>query len=175
MAKITPKYAQGLFFMHESGLVDQIIIFDYHDRDRSYWNMLRDRTKLSEEIELLSSNMQLFLNEEEVYINGARTYPRVVSVDIGFRGEPESPYVVFHIVFHGELRRGLNVYENKYEEEIAEYDYHVSWILPHGAKVIRAGFRVPHIVDCDGRVIHFKVMKGCRIGGAEYIIFKINH
>lgn len=160
--------------MHESGLVDQIVVFDYYDRGKFYWSIAGDRVKLSKEVELLSSNMQYFLNKEEIYINGFRTYPRVVSVDIGFRGKPQYPYVIFHVVFRGELKRGVNIYENHYEEEIAEYDYYVSWFLPHSAKVIKADFRVPYVVDCDGRVISLKTMKGCKVGGHELIVFKID-
>ncbi len=159
--------------MHESGLIDQIVIFDYFDYDGFYWHLVKDHVKLSREIELLSSNMQYFLDKEEVFINGSRTYPRVVSTDLGFRGGPEYPYIVFYIVFRGELRDGVNVYENRYDEEIAEYDYTVSWFLPHNARVLKADFKVPYRVDCDGRVLSFTVFKGTRIGGRELIVFKL--
>ncbi|RLG63551.1 hypothetical protein DRN89_03525, partial [archaeon] len=62
---------------------------------------------------------------EEVYINDRVTEPTVEDIDIVFRGQLTHPSIVFFIRFSGELKKGINTYENKYASTIAEYDYDV--------------------------------------------------
>jgi len=168
-----PIYAQGYFHVHRSGLIDQIIIYDYWDPGRVYESIIKDKKKLSEEINKLASNMQMFLDMEKVIINDKETHPVVVDVDIGLRGRPELAFIVFHIVFYGSLTPGVNKYVNIYEEEVVEYDYDVYWFFPEKTRVLKADLGVPHRVSGDGRVLFFHVEKGTRINGRETIIFKI--
>ncbi|OYT38941.1 MAG: hypothetical protein B6U89_04965 [Desulfurococcales archaeon ex4484_58] len=173
MIEPQPIYGFGFFYMHRSGLVDQIIIFEYWDPDHYYEEVIRNEDKLRGEIEKLFSNMQYYLDQEKVLINGIDADPRVVSVDIGLKGKPEIAYIVFHIVFKGELKRGVNVYENIYEEEIAEYEYVVYWFFPENVKVLRAEVGVPYYIENDGRTLFFKVKPGTRVGGREAIYFQL--
>ena len=168
-----PIYGQGFFYMHENGLVDQIIVFDYWDPDRYYESVLNDPEKYEKEIEKLMTNMQYYLDREKVLINGREAPPRVTSVEIGLRGRPELAYIVFLIEFRGELKRGLNVYENIYEEEEAEYEYIVYWFFPEKARVVKAEIGVPYYVEGDGRILFFRVKPGTRVGGREAIYFRL--
>lgn len=117
--------------------------------------------------------MQRFLDQERVLINGKQTYPKVVAVDVGFKGDPSRPYIRFFILFLGELRKGLNIYEDYYEPEVAEYDYDVYWIYPLRARVVKAELGVPYRLLHDGRVLSFSVSKGTRVGGYERVEFEL--
>ncbi|ABN69539.1 conserved hypothetical protein [Staphylothermus marinus F1] len=170
---ITPLYAHGYFYMHETGLVDQVIVFDYWDPDRYYWKLLSKPMKLEEERMFLANNMQYYLDQEKVLINGVEAPPKVVDVEIGVRGKPEIAYIVFLIEFKGELKEGLNIYENIYEEEEAEYEYIVYWFMPENARIVKAELGVPYRVEPNGRVLFFRVKPGTRVGGREAIYFEV--
>ncbi|MET1160856.1 MAG: hypothetical protein ABWW65_07840 [Thermoprotei archaeon] len=173
MAEPIPIYGQGFFYMHSNGLVDQVVVFDYWDPDRVYAKILSDRIRLEREIKKLMDNMQYYLDQEEVLINGADASPQVTSVEIGLRGKPELAYVVFLIEFRGELKRGINVYENIYEEETAEYEYIVYWFFPENMRVIKAEVGVPYRIESNGRILFFRVKPGTRVGGREAIYFRV--
>ncbi len=170
----TPLYAMGFFTMHESGLVDQVIVFDYHDPSHYYWELSKKPGRLDREKRMLLENMQYYLDQEKVLINGEEAPPQVTHVEIGFRGRPELPYIIFLIEFRGELKKGMNSYVNIYEEETAEYDYIVAWLLPESARVIRAELGVPYSIESGGRSLVFRVKRGTRVGGREAIYFKID-
>ncbi len=159
--------------MHRNGLVDQIIVFDYWDPDHYYVEVLENKELYRKEAEKLMNNMQYYLDQEKVLINGVEAPPEVVDVLIGLRGRPETPYILFHIVFRGELKRGLNIYEDLYEEEVSEYEYIVYWFFPENMKIVKAEIGVPYLVGSDGRVLFFKVPPGTRVGGREAIYFRL--
>ncbi|NPA99650.1 MAG: hypothetical protein GXO43_09760 [Crenarchaeota archaeon] len=168
-----PVYAYGLFFMHENGLVDQEVIFEYYDPDKYYAGLLRRPVALSKELKMLGENMQYFLDQEEVYINDERVYPRVVDVNIGVKERGRYAYIVFNIEFTGKLRKGINRYVNIYEEERAEYEYIVYWFLPVNARVVKAEVGVPYEILPNGRGLWFRVKPGTLVGGREEIVFDI--
>ncbi len=172
MREPKPIYAQGFFHLRRNGLVDQTIIFDYYDPDKYYYKILRHRLKLDHEINLLRKNMQYFLDQERVLINGADASPKVMHVEIGIRGRPDLAYVLFLISFKGELVDGLNTYENIYEEETVDYDYIVYWIFPDNARIVEADLGVPYIVY-GNRILYFRVPKGTHVGGYERIVFEM--
>ncbi|MEM4903513.1 MAG: hypothetical protein QXL28_00870, partial [Desulfurococcaceae archaeon] len=136
--------------------------------------IMLERRRLKEEKARLAQNMQYFLDLEEVKINDKRTYPRVRDVEIGFRGDYNHPYITFFITFTGELRAGLNIYEDSYEPEIAEYDYKVYWVLPTKARIVRADLGVLYEVRENGRILEFSVEKGMEIRGYERIEFELS-
>lgn len=170
---VEPVHAYGFFSVsvHGSSLeVKQIVVFEYLDYDRHYASLSRNVERLSRELSRLAANMQAYLDQEEVVINDERVRPRVVGANIGFRGDPEEPYVIFFIHFSGRLREGLNYYENVYGEETAEYPYEIFWIFPLGAKVKE--------VECAGvaevvgdNILVIKVDEGEKVTGYEKIVF----
>ncbi|MEM4548253.1 MAG: hypothetical protein QXP94_06035, partial [Thermofilaceae archaeon] len=132
---VEPIHAYGFFSVSESLEVNQIVVYEYIDYNRYYASVAKDIDRLNVELERLAANMQRYLDREEVVINGDRLRPKVVGVNLGFRGDPEEPYLVFFIRFRGRPRKGLNYYENIYEEEVAEYPYEAYWFFPSNAKV----------------------------------------
>ncbi|MCC6022622.1 MAG: hypothetical protein LM560_05865 [Desulfurococcaceae archaeon] len=170
---VRPIYAQGTFIVCSDGNVTQEIIFDYLDKELYYWNLLSREEEFEKELDRLSLNMQSFLDEEVVRINGKRVFPKVVDVDIGFRGSEDRPYITFYIMFRGDLRRGVNVYEDTYEPEVSEYDYTVTWVFTGGLTVLRAYLGVNYDILADGKLLIFSVPKGFTTPGYEKIEFKL--
>ncbi|MCC6049276.1 MAG: hypothetical protein LM580_01120 [Thermofilum sp.] len=169
---VEPLHAYGFFSVSERLEVHQIVVFEYLDYDRYYESVAKDLEKLNRELTSAALNMQQYLDREEVVINGERVRPRVLGVNLGFRGDPEEPYLVFFIHFRGRPRRGLNYYENIYEEEVAEYPFEAYWFFPPGAKVEE--------VECSGapeivgeNIVVIRVGEGERIAGYERITFRL--
>uniref|UniRef100_A0A7C3WKQ3 Uncharacterized protein n=1 Tax=Thermofilum pendens TaxID=2269 RepID=A0A7C3WKQ3_THEPE len=170
MPDLEPLSAIGFFSVSRRLEVYQVIVFDYLDTSGEYAQIVEDEERLQRELEMLSSNMQKFLDNEEVVINGKRVKPRVLSVDVGFRGTPEEVYITFFIYFKGKPVKGENYYENIYEEEVAEYPISAYWFFPPGSHV--------KIVDMSGdiallapNIVAVKLEEGEKIQGYERIVF----
>lgn len=170
--EIKPVYAQGFYIMNV-GVTNMVIIFDYVDRGQYYYRLLRQGgEELSRELSTLWDNMQKFMDEEIVRINGERVRPVVVDVYVGLRGAPTRPFIVFLGYFPSPLREGENVYENYYEEEVAEYDYEAVWVLPRGAEILEWYFN-GSVETPEPNILRVYVEKGTRVGGREGIKFKL--
>ena len=170
--EVEPVHAYGLFTVSRRLEVSQIVVFEYIDVNRYYAALSENVERLDAELASLASNMQAYLDDEEVVINGDRVRPRVVGVSLGFRGEPEEPYLIFFIRFKGKPRRGVNYYENLYEAEISEYPYEVYWMFPPNSRVEE--------VECSGssevigdNLVVIRVEEGEKITGYEKIVFRL--
>ncbi len=174
--QVEPIYAQGFFFVG-IGYIAYYLVFDYHDPLGYYDAVLRDEKLFEQEIGKLWANMQSFLDEEEVVVNGVRVRPRVVLIDIGFRGSRKRPFIIFGIRFRAPIKPGLNVYENRYEPEVAEYDYVAYWIFPPGTRVLEVDMgRGGEDWDVVGKnIVAIYGRKGRRTGGYEKIVFELPH
>ena len=171
---VEPIYAQGFFFV-SLGYISYYLVFDYSDPYGYYDAVLRDRNAFNDEIGRLWANMQLFLDEEQVVVNGVRVFPKVVMIDIGFRGSRRRPYIAFCIRFKAPVRTGVNVYENRYEPEVAEYDYVAYWVFPPGSEILKVNIgQGDEEWDVVGKnVLAIYGFKGKRTGGYEYTEFLI--
>ncbi len=170
--RVRPLYAQGFFFVGYN-VISYYVVFDYLD-PLGYYDAVKSDEKLYEnEIVKLYYNMQESLNSEEVYVNGERVKPRVVLVDIGFRSSRSRPYIVFGIRFKAPTKSGRNVYENKYEPEVAEYNYTAYWILPPGSRILEVdmgGSREDWEIVSDNVLVIYGY-KGVKTSGYEKIVF----
>lgn len=169
-----PLYAQGFFIVDSSGLFNQMVIFDYWDPSGYYKKISSDEDLLREELEKIKSNMQYFLDCERLLINGEETRPLVKYVSLGFRGKEELPYLFFHIIFKGEIVEGENIYEDYFDEEVAEYDYVVTWIFPLGARVVSADVGVEYSLFENRRLLVYHVKAGTTVRGYEKIVFELS-
>ncbi|MEM1982231.1 MAG: hypothetical protein QW596_04705 [Sulfolobales archaeon] len=170
---IRPIYGQGTFVVCENGDVLQEVIFDYVDEELYYWRLMDSEEELNKELDKVVSNMQSFIDKEVVKINGKRVFPRVIGVDLGFRGFENRPYITFYITFKGSLRKGMNVYEDTYKPDSVEYDYTVTWIFTGNLKVLKAYLGVGYDVLADGRILTFSISKGFITPGYERIEFTL--
>jgi len=169
--EVRPVYAQGLFFVG-IGAISYYLVFDYHDPLGYYEAITSDRRLLEEEAAKLSYNMQRFLDEERVVVNGVRVRPRVSMVDIGFRSSRRRPYIVFAIRFRAPVRPGSNTYENWYEPEVPEYNYVAYWIFPPGARVREVVVGEEFDV-VGGNVVAIYGRRGVKTSGYEKIVFEM--
>lgn len=167
-----PRYGYGFFSVDSSGEFRQKILFFYWDPDKELYQSISDPSRKQRELEDMRSNMQFFVDSEKILINRKEVRAKVVHVDVGFLASARRPYVEFLIIFKGALSRGVNVYENYYEKEVAEYSYKVMWVFPEGAKITRAVLGVPFQVSND-RILIFTVKKGMETPGYELIEFLI--
>ncbi len=151
-----------------NGSVSQTLVFEYMDETGYYWGI--KEPLLSREKDLLKANMQLFLDEEEVYINDERVFPKVKDVLI-YSISPTSVRIIFLIRFAGKLRKGKNVYANFYDEAIAEYPFYAVWYFPENSRVIDAQLGVKYFLDKEKNILYFFVEKGTKIKGKESIVF----
>lgn len=171
--KVIPIYGQGFFTVTNDGLFTQVIIFDYYDPEHYYLSILENEDKYEEEIQKLADNMQEFLNEEEILINGIQAQPIVTAVNLEHRGEPENPVITFIINFKGMLKYGINVFENHYEAETLDYDYTVYWIFSPNMRIIKV--EPEYSADLLSRnILIMSGHKGERVNGFERIIFRMS-
>ncbi len=173
MREPEPIHAQGFFSVSRRGDINQIIIYDYYDPDYYYLRLAHRPIEYEKEITRLASNMQYFLDQEEIIVNGQRVRPIVKTVSIEHRGVAEIAYITFIVYFKGKFRKGLNTYENKYEAETAEYDYEVYWIFPPRSRIVEVDIAADYEVLGDNNILLFWVRKGDRINGYEKIVFEL--
>lgn len=171
---VEPIYAQGFFYV-SLNYISYYLVFDYHDPYGYYDTVLRDEKLFNEEVGKLWANMQSFLDKEQVVVNNIRVRPRVSMIDIGFRGSKKRPYIVFCIRFRVPIKIGLNIYENRYEPEVVEYDYVAYWVFPPGSRIVKvdmgSGDEEWDIVGKN--ILAIYGFKGKKTGGYEYIEFEI--
>jgi len=156
--------------MGSDGLVNQVIIFEYVDRD-GYYRSLVESGRVVEEMRLVMSNMQRFIDEETLLINGDKVRARVLDAFLGFRGSWRRPYVEIYVEFSGRLKKGLNIYEDIYEREVAEYDYEVLWIFPRNFVVV--DYEMAGEGYVYGNILRVIVRRGTEVGGHEVIRFMV--
>ncbi|MEM1645950.1 MAG: hypothetical protein QXL96_08830 [Ignisphaera sp.] len=171
---VEPVYAQGFFYV-SLGYISYYLVFDYNDPYGYYETVLRDEKLFNDEVSKLWANMQSFLDDEQVVVNNVKVKPRIVMIDIGFRGSKRRPTIVFCIRFKAPIKIGLNIYENRYEPEVVEYDYVAYWVFPPSSRILKvdmgSGGEEWDIVSKNILVIYG--YKGRKTGGYEYIEFEI--
>jgi len=149
------------------------VVFEYHDPLEEYKNIVLDSKLSKQEKKYYGITCRDFSTRKSSN-QWKRTYPKVVDIEIGFREDYKHPYISFFIVFLGEFKKGVNVYEDEYEAEVAEYPYTVYWVFPLKARVVSADLGVPYTILGNGRILSFTVPRGTRIRGYERIEFELN-
>jgi len=166
MSEVKPIYARGFFNMNSFGETNQLTVFYYYDKDGYYPSLKKNEVK--DEIRKLKENMQYYLNQEVIKINGEKVRAKVLFVRLGLLSI-KYPYVEFLIRFKGVLKKGINEYEDIYEEEVTEYPYEALWVLP--GKV--TDYKISGNVKVRNNILFLKVKKGIKVGGIEKIRFVI--
>ncbi len=164
-----PIYGTGIFNVMKNS-INYIILFDYYDENKEYYNLIkRQNSKINEE-KRLKEEMQKQINTEKTLINGSNVFPVIKYAKIGFK-IPKLSYVYFYIEIPIKLTNGKNVYENIYEETVAEYDYTVTWILPNCGRFI--DINSPGKYDFENNYAFININKGTKIPGYESIVFEL--
>ena len=172
---VKPVHGLG-FFYAGVGFIAYNLVFEYYDPMGYYDAVMRDKGLLERETAILAQNMQEFLNQEEVIVNGEKCHPKVVMVDIGFAGSRKRPIVVFAVRFPAPITPGRNTYENRYEPERIEYDYEAYWIFPPGSRILEVDMgegRGEEWSVVSRNVLAIYGRKGGVTSGYEKIVFHI--
>ncbi len=171
-SRIKPVYAEAFFKVSKDDIT-YYLIFEYLDEEGYYEKLFRKEEELDKEMNKLYYNMQSFLDEEKVTINGKRCKPKVRMVDLNFRGSYDRVSIVFLISFPVKLKEGVNYYENEYASELVEYDYKAYWFFPEGSEIIEVDMKEDYEI-LDKRILVIYGKKGKRSSGYEMISFKIS-
>lgn len=172
MDDVIPTSASCYFSVSRTGEFHQFLVYDYYDPKGCYARLLNKPKKCREELRRLCTNMQYFLDQEEVRVNGVRVYPRVVTAYISHRGFMDTPYIAWIVTFKGKLRKGLNVFENTTEREVAEYDFEIVWQFPRRSRIVMVKISTESQVIAK-RTLYVLARKGEVVGGYERIEFTL--
>ncbi|AWR96283.1 hypothetical protein DFR86_01140 [Acidianus sulfidivorans JP7] len=163
---VEPIYAKGYFYMSITGDVYELITFYYYD-DENYYISL-DQNSLRAEKQKMKYNMQYYLDREIIMVNSKRVHAKVLKVSISLLSA-NYPIVDFVAKFNCKLKKGINTYVDKYDNEVAEYPYDFVWILP--GRIIKT--KISGKIEVHDNMLYVNVSKGTKVGGEEKIVFKI--
>lgn len=172
-SNIIPVHAESYFIVERNGKFNQILKYQYYDPEEYYYTLIHRPREYYKEIKRLYCVMNEVLKEERVLINGKQVKLNVKLVNIDFAGYVDQPYILYYIKFKGPLRKGVNIFEDFYEETVAEYDYEVYWFFPERTKILEV------YVDGDFDLVNSNKLfiwarKGDKISGYEKIIFMLS-
>ncbi len=164
--EVRPIYARAFFSFSVDGSVDEYLVFYYYDPNAYYASLDDEGVKREEDV--VKENLQTFLDQERITINGEKVRARVTFVKIGLLSV-NYPFIEFVIRFKGRLVKGINTYENEYENEVAEYPYEALWVFP--GEVV--SYHLAGEVRAFGNMLYLKVQPGTTTGGREWIRFRL--
>lgn len=172
MESLQPLSALGIFNVNRKLEVHQTVVFEYFDPEGYYSALIDDEEELQKELNRLAAVMQDYLDAEEVILNGKRVKPKVRAVDIGLKGSPEEVFVTYFIFFKGSPQKGINYYENLYENEVAEYPITAYWIFPLNSKILDVQMS-GDVTLLSPNVLAIRLEEGEKIYGYEKIEFEL--
>ena len=164
--QVRPIYARAFFSFSSTGNVDEYLVFYYYDPEAYYAGL--DAERIRKEEETVKENLQSFLDEERIVINGQTVRAKVLFARIGLL-TVNYPFIEFLINFKGRVLAGVNTYENEYEEETAEYPYEAVWVFP--GEVV--DYQLAGKVEVQGNALFLRVIPGTKTGGREWIKFRL--
>jgi hypothetical protein len=168
---VEPLHADSFFSVSQTGEVHERLCYEYLDPEGFYRRVIRDERLLKKEVEKLVDNMQFFLDQERVEINGARVRSRVDYCDIFLKGASEVVAVVYLIDFAGRFKPTANKIETWLEEEEAPYDFEIIWRFPIGSQIKE----IETALDFEiyGDLVTLWALEGDAVGGYERMEFEI--
>jgi hypothetical protein len=168
---VEPIHAHSFFSVSRTGEIHERLEYEYSDPEGYYRRIVRDDDLFRKEITNLATNMQFFLDEERVEINGERVRSEVVYTDIFLKGRSDVISVVYLIDFAGRFQGGANSIQTWLEEEDAPYDFEIIWRFPVGTRVLLVDSLLDYEIY-DG-VIVLWALEGEHVGGYERMDFEL--
>ncbi len=169
---VEPVHAYSFFSVSMTGEIHEQLIYEYWDHEGYYSRVLSDNELFEQEVTRLWDNMQYFLDQERVEINGERVYSKVSHVEILPKGPTSVVGVVFVIDFRGPFRPGTeNRIETWLEEEDAPYDFEIIWRFPRGTQVMEIDSLLEYEIRDD--IIVLWAEEGQHVGGYERMVFRL--
>ncbi|NWF95270.1 MAG: hypothetical protein HXY34_03925 [Candidatus Thorarchaeota archaeon] len=168
---VVPLHADSFFSVSVSGEIHERLCFEYSDPLGYYRRVTGDEGLFESEIRKLSANLQGFLNEERVEINGEEVRSIVRYADVFMKGDSNVVGIVYLIDFAGRFRETVNTIETWLEDEDAPYDFEIIWRFPHRTRVEAVETRLQYEVHRDMVVLWANT--GDRVGGYERMEFTL--
>jgi hypothetical protein len=170
---VKPIHAHGFFWVSREGNMNQTIIFDYYDEKGYYASLLHKPDEYEQELTKLFHSMQNLLDQEKILINNIKCKPKVLTVSLDHRGLENLPCISFLITFKGQMKTGLNTYENFYEKGIVEYDYESYWVFPERTKILEVESSIEYEI-VNKNILIMRAREGDKYSGHEKILFNIS-
>jgi hypothetical protein len=170
MDEVQPIFASSIFTISLACQVYQVLCYDYLDPKGVYAEILHDENAFRREVKKLRSNMQRFLDAEQVAINGYPVKQEILQVDIGLRGTAEVPYIQWVVFFQGPVDSKENILSSFVAEEVAEYDIEVLYLFPEGTEI--HSVQTPMEFDIRSPLLLVWARKGDKVGGYEEVKFQ---
>jgi len=165
-----PVYAKAEFFVYPKEILEDLTYF-YHDPSRVYHGLLEIGI-LKGELEFIKNNMQFFLDQDILMINGLQKRLIVEDVSLSFpAGDFEHPCLHFKIYTEVEFVYGDNRLEMISEEELAPYDFEIIWDFSslEGSEIAEVKSKLSYKIDSEKSKIFMKTFKDKPCGGHEVI------
>jgi hypothetical protein len=171
--EIEPIHAHGFFWVSREGIVNQTIVFDYYDNKGYYSSLLHKPDEYEQEMTKLFYSMQNFLDQEKILMNNIKCKPRLLTVSLDHRGLESLPCITFFMTFKGQIKAGLNTYEDFCEKSVVEYDYEAYWVFPKGTKILEVESSIEFEIVTKNILI-MRARKGDGYSGYERIVFNVS-
>ncbi len=168
---VEPVHADSFFSVSRFGEVHERLCYEYLDPEGYYRRVIRDEKLFRKEIEKLSDNMQYFLDQERVEINGKQVRSQVDYCDIFLKGATEVVAIIYLIDFVGKFQKGTNKIETWLEEEQAPYDFEIIWRFPVGTHIREIETTLEF--EIYGDLVTLWAQEGDEVGGYEKMEFNL--
>ncbi len=166
---VEPIHAESFFSVSSTGEIHEKLSFEYLDPQGYYREVVSGEDLLSKEIDKLSANLQFFLDQERVEINGEQVKSIVRYTDIFPKGASDVVAIVYLIDFGGRLQIGGNKIQTWLEEELSPYDFEIIWRFPVGTHIVEINSKLDYEVYRDLVVLWAE--EGKAVGGYELMEF----
>jgi hypothetical protein len=170
---VEPIHADSFFSVSKTGEIHERLCYEYFDPERFYWKVVNDDDLLREEVQKIADNMQYYLDEERVEINGDQVKSQVKYADIFLKGKSDVVAILFLIDFAGQFNDDINRIETWLEEEEAPYDFEIIWRFPAGTELIEIDTLLDYEIYND--IVTLWAFSGQQVGGYERMEFKLTH
>jgi hypothetical protein len=168
---LKPIFANSIMSITKNGTFTQFLTYEYSEPTTRYYEKVQlDRDFYEEELETLETNMQHFMDICKNKVNGEYVYPKVIETDIDFK-TPAMPYFYWVIVFKGNLKPGINVYESEIEKEELEYNINSIYMLedPLIPESVESALHVD--INKEKRIVKYWGDEGDMVGPTEILRF----
>jgi len=158
-----------------ANLIQQTLYFYYKDPAKNYLSLI-ETGALKGELEFIQDNLQLLIDEDDIYINNKKHRMIIQETKLEFqREDPEFPFLIFKIIstpFHFINHETNEIYLNA-KPEVITYPAISSWETYIG-KFISIISPSSRILSKDQKQVTFLLAKGDTVGGDEKLMISAN-
>jgi len=172
---LKPIFASSIITITASGNFLQYLTYDYQEATGEYYNRIReDDDFYLNELDMISLNMQSFMEDLPNTINGHTVIPKVIHAEIDFKNET-LPYFYWILKFNGPIKVGLNQYESVMSNEKLDYDVTSIYMFDGNLYPVSVQSSLHYEVLKNERIVKYWAYKGETVGPKEILRFEKTH